>query len=90
MFKFIFLLSLFPLYLFSETRTLTFAPLVKKDIEEINTQFLPMIKYLEKKLDVKIQIDYNSDYDALLEKFINGKIDITYLGPLPYLTLGHL
>ena len=87
MFKFIFLLSLFPLYLFSETRALTFAPLVTKDIEEINTQFLPMIKYLEKKLDVKIQIDYNSDYDALLEKFINGKIDITYLGPLPYLTL---
>ena len=87
MFKFIFLLSLFPLYLFSETRTLTFAPLVTKDIEEINTQFLPMIKYLEKKLDVKIQIDYNSDYDALLEKFINGKIDMAYLGPLPYLTL---
>ena len=48
MFKFIFLLSLFPLYLFSETRTLTFAPLVTKDIEEINTQFLPMIKYLKK------------------------------------------
>ena len=78
MFKFIFLLSLFHLYLFSETRTLTFAPLVTKDIEEINTQFLPMIKYLEKKLDVKIQIDYNSDYDALLEMFINGKIDIRY------------
>lgn len=87
MFKFIFLLSLFHLYLFSETRTLIFAPLITKDIEEINTQFLPMIKYLEKKLNVKIQIDYNSDYDALLEKFINGKIDMAYLGPLPYLTL---
>ena len=67
MFKFIFLLSLFPLYLFSETRTLTFAPLVTKDIEEINTQFLPMIKYLEKKLDVKIQIDYNLDFEKIIK-----------------------
>ena len=88
MFKFIFFfLSLIPLYLFSETKTLTFAPLVTEDVEEINTQFLPMIKYLEKKLNVNIQIDYNSDYNTLLEKFINGKIDMAYLGPLPYLTL---
>jgi phosphonate transport system substrate-binding protein len=87
MFKFIFLLSLIPLYLFSDTRTLIFAPLPTKDIEDINTQFFPMIKYLEKKLNVKIQMDYNDDYDTLLEKFINGKIDIAYLGPLPYLTL---
>jgi phosphonate transport system substrate-binding protein len=87
MFKFIFLLSLVPLYLFSDTRTLIFAPLATKDIEDINTQFLPMIKYLEKKLNVKIKMDYNSDYDTLLEKFISGEIDIAYLGPLPYLTL---
>ncbi|WP_368031372.1 PhnD/SsuA/transferrin family substrate-binding protein [Arcobacter sp. s6] len=87
MFKFVFLLILLPLYLLSETKTLIFAPLATKDIEDINTQFLPMIKYLEKKLNVKIQMDYNNDYDTLLEKFMNGKIDIAYLGPLPYLTL---
>ena len=87
MLRFIFLLIIFPLYLLSNPRTIVFAPLPTKDIEDLYTQFLPMIKYLEKNLNVKIKIDYNNNYDTLLEKFINGEIDIAYLGPLPYLSL---
>ena len=87
MVKLIFLLIFFPLYLLSETKTIVFAPLATKNLEEINTQFLPMTKYLEKQLNIKIKIEFINDYDTLLEKFINGKIDIVYLGPLPYLTL---
>lgn len=87
MFRFVILLVLFPLYLLSDMKTLIFAPLPTKDIKTIHTQFLPMTRYLEKKLNVKIKIDYNSSYDTLLEKFISGKIDIAYLGPLPYLSL---
>ena len=87
MIKFIYLLIFLPLYLLSDSRTLIFAPLPIKDIGDMHTQFLPVIQYLEKKLNVKIKMDYNSDYDTLLEKFISGKIDIAYLGPLPYLSL---
>ena len=87
MIKFIYLLIFLPLYLLSDSRTLIFAPLPIKDIGDMHTQFLPVIQYLEKKLNVKIKMDYNSDYNTLLEKFINGKIDMAYLGPLPYLTL---
>ncbi len=87
MFKFIILILIFPLFLFGDIKTLIFAPLATKDIKTIHAQFLPMTRYLEKKLNVKIKIDYNSSYDTLLEKFINGKIDIAYLGPLPYLSL---
>lgn len=87
MFRFVILLVFLPLYLLGDIKTLIFAPLATKDIKTIHTQFLPMTRYLEKKLNVKIKIDYNSSYDTLLEKFISGKIDIAYLGPLPYLSL---
>lgn len=85
--KVITLLMIISSYLFSDIKTLVFAPLATKDIKSIYTQFLPMTKYLEKKLNVKIEIDYNDSYDILLEKFINGKIDLAYLGPLPYVSL---
>ncbi|PLY04677.1 MAG: ABC transporter substrate-binding protein [Arcobacter sp.] len=87
MFKFIILLIFLPFYLFCDNKTLIFAPLPVKDIKAIHTQFSPMINYLEKKLNVKIKIDYNTSYDEILNKFIEGKIDIAYLGPLPYLSL---
>ena len=87
MFKVVLLLVFISSSLLSDIKTLVFAPLATKDIKSIHTQFLPMTNYLEKKLKIKIKIDYNSSYDNLLEKFINGEIDIAYLGPLPYLSL---
>ena len=87
MFKIAILLVFISSFLFSDIKTLVFAPLATKDIKSIHMQFLPMIRYLEKNLGVKIKIDYNSSYDTLLEKIISGKIDIAYLGPLPYLSL---
>lgn len=87
MFRLIILLALFPFYLLSDNKTIVFAPLPMKDIKTIHSQFSPMIRYLEKKLNRKIRIDYNNSYDEILKKFIEGKIDIAYLGPLPFLTL---
>lgn len=46
-----------------------------------------MIKYLEKKLNKKIIFDYNKQYNDVLKKFQNNKIDFTCLGPLPYIEL---
>ena len=87
MFKFIILLMFMPLYLLSNDRTLIFAPLPMKDIQTTYTQFSPLVRFLEQKLNTKIKIDYNKNYDQILKKFVNKEIDIAYLGPLPYLSL---
>ena len=71
-------------YILGDSKTIVFAPLPTKDTQELHTQFLPLVDFLEKKLNVKIKIDYNSDYEKLLAKFIIKEIDIAYLGPLPY------
>lgn len=78
---------LFPLYLFADSKTLIFSPLPMKDTKTIHFQFLPMIRYLEKKLKIEIKIDHNNTYDEIIKKFTLGKIDLAYLGPLPYLSL---
>ena len=86
MIKLLILLAITPVLLLSN-KVLTFSPLPMKDIQTIYLQFSPMIKYLEKKLNSKIKIDHSTSYDEVLDKFKAGKIDIAYLGPLPYLSL---
>lgn len=67
--------------------TIVFAPLPMENIKTVLTQFNPMIKYLEKQLNKKIVLDYNQNYADILQKFKQKKIDIAYLGPLPYIAL---
>lgn len=66
---------------------LTFAPLPMESVETVYTQFFPMVNYLEKKLNKKIEIIYDTKYNDILNQFKKGEIDIVYLGPLPYLFL---
>jgi len=66
---------------------LTFAPLPMETPETVVKQVKPMLAHLEKATGVDIQIDYSSDYAEILQKFADGKLDLAYLGPLPYLTL---
>ncbi len=67
--------------------TLTFAPLpTKKAVKNIK-DFLPLTSYLDKNLNLNIQYTYEKDYKNILKGFKEGKIDIAYLGPLPYLLL---
>lgn len=67
--------------------TLTFAPLPMETPETVVKQVKPMLAHLEKSLGAQIRIDYSSDYAEILAKFESGKLDLAYLGPLPYLTL---
>jgi len=67
--------------------SLVFAPLPMEDTKTIFTQFDPMVKFLEKKLKKKIILDYNQNYADILKKFQENKIDLAYLGPLPYIKL---
>ncbi len=66
---------------------LVFAPLPMIDRAKVYDTFYPMVQVLEKKLNKKIEIFYSDDYGQILEEFKKSKIDIAYLGPLPYVKL---
>ena len=42
---------------------------------------------IRKRLNKKIEIFYSDSYEQILEEFKKSKIDIAYLGPLPYVKL---
>ncbi len=67
MLKYLFFIVLISTYILGDSKTIVFAPLPTKDTQELHTQFLPLVDFLEKKLNVKIKIDYNSDYEKLLD-----------------------
>ncbi len=66
-----------------EARPLVFAPLPYSHKEDLFEDFSPMIRYLEQTLHTSITFRYESKYDYLIEAFVQNKIDIAYLGPLP-------
>lgn len=71
----------------SERSTLVFAPLPMQSEEATYKAFAPLTNYLSQTLHVNITYDFSNSYEIFLEKITNGKIDIAYLGPLPYVTL---
>ena len=86
MIKFIFLFLFLLSNLFSKD-ILTFAPLPMVDKNLIYDEFYLITKFLEKKLGKEIVFFYSDNYDEILENFKDKKIDIIYLGPLPYVKL---
>jgi phosphonate transport system substrate-binding protein len=72
---------------FAEPETVRFAPLPMMNRETVVKQFRPMTLFLEQKLGVVITYDYSESYQEMLEKFESGKVDLAYLGPLPYVEL---
>lgn len=71
----------------ARAESLTFAPLPMETPETVVKQVKPMLAHLEKAVGADIHIDYSSDYAEILQKFADGKLDLAYLGPLPYLAL---
>lgn len=67
--------------------TITFASIPMQNKNTLIKEFIPMLTHLRKKTSINIQMDYYRDYSELLEAFISGKIDLIYLGPLPYVSL---
>ena len=66
---------------------LIFAPLPMESPETVVGQWKPLLGYLERKLGIQLRIDYSQSYEEILEKFRAGKLDLAYLGPLPYVVL---
>lgn len=73
--------------LWAKAETFVFAPLPMEQPDTVVAQVRPMLNYLEKALDANFRIDYSSSYEEILEKFRQGRIDLVYLGPLPYVAL---
>lgn len=71
----------------AQTAPIRFAPLPMENREALVVQFRPMVEYLEQKLGRAIVFDFSESYDKILEKFLSNRIDLAYLGPLPYVEL---
>jgi len=73
-----------------QARTLVFAPLPMESRETVLKQFMPMANYLQQTLGCEIRFDYSDNYAQILDKFRQGRIDLAYLGPLPYVSLRNM
>jgi phosphonate transport system substrate-binding protein len=84
-------IALFAAVLFSAlpvaAETLTFSPLPMETPYTVASQWKPLLTYLEQALGVTLKIDYSTSNDEILDKFKAGRLDLAYLGPLPYVIL---
>jgi len=71
----------------ASAETLKFAPLPMESPETVAGQWKPLLEYLKKSVGIELVIDYSTSNDEILGKFEAGKLDLAYLGPLPYLRL---
>lgn len=68
-------------------KDIVFAPLPMELQEKVSSEFRPMLFYLEQQLNSSIVISCFKNYNDILEGFSKGRIDLTILGPLPYIKL---
>jgi phosphonate transport system substrate-binding protein len=71
----------------SFAETLKFAPLPMETPEIVACQWKPLLEYLQTALGIELEIDYSNSNEQVLDKFETGRLDLAYLGPLPYLRL---
>lgn len=82
------LISLLPLHAYAEPPAmLSFAPLPMESPETVASQWKPLLDHLGQALGIPLRIDYSDSYATILDKFQAGKLDLAYLGPLPYIAL---
>lgn len=70
-----------------DQQSIAFAPLPMETPEIVAAQWKPLLDQLGKTLGRPVRIDYSDNYATILEKFRAGKLDLAYLGPLPYVAL---
>jgi len=86
--KQIFIIVIIPLVLFAQDKTtLNFSPLPIKNTSKNIQDFLPLTSYLENELNLTIKYSQHQNYQDIINDLKAGKIDIAYLGPLPFIAL---
>lgn len=71
----------------AQAETIRFAPLPMENRETVVKQYRPMVLYLEKALNVTIEFVFTDNYADIINNFVKGRVDLAYLGPLPYVEL---
>lgn len=71
----------------AQANTYRFAPLPMQEPEQIAREVLPMLAYLEAETGLRFELVYSESYEELIQLFAQGDIDLSYLGPLPYVRL---
>lgn len=61
-----------------------FAPLPMESSQKVLNDYKDLINYLENEIDMKVEFVYSTSYEELIDNFLQKKIDVTFLGPLPY------
>lgn len=64
-----------------------FAPLPMQEPERVVREIFPLLQYIESQTNLSFQIVYTESYQDLIERIKAGEVDLTYLGPLPYVEL---
>jgi phosphonate transport system substrate-binding protein len=64
--------------------SLTFGIIPAEASKEISERFNPLMKHLEKKLELKVKAYLGPDYVAVILGLESKKLDLAYLGPLAY------
>ena len=55
-----------------------------ESINELHKKFLPLVEYLEKETNLKIEFTPVTDYAAVVEALVSKKIDMAWLGGFTY------
>lgn len=85
--KFLIIIALLLQACFLRAEEWRFAPLPMENPESIIAGWKPLLDHLSGQLGVTIRIDYSHSYEEILTKFAAGRLDLAYLGPLPYVEL---
>lgn len=84
--RYILLIS-FITFLNADINTLKLAPLPMANSVETTKVFLPFARYLHKITNRNIELIHYTNYEDIIQSLKNNKIDLAYLGPLPYSSL---
>lgn len=85
--KFPTLLLLFCAAMAAGERPIVIAPLPMVKSEILLKEYQPLLDYLEAETGHPFRLAYYADYAALLKNIAAGRVDIAFLGPLPYVEL---
>ncbi len=66
-------------------KEIKFGVIPSENSSALSDKFEPIVKYLEKELDVKIKLFYASDYRGIIEALRFKKIELAHLGPKSYI-----
>lgn len=80
-------ISLFANICSASAKDIIFAPLPMEQQIKVSHEIRPMLSYLEQQLNSRISINYFKNYSDIIEKIGEGRIDLAFLGPLPYIQL---